>query len=79
MKNKLTDLNNYLFEQIEILNDSDLKGDELESQLKKSDKITKIAQTIIKNNQVQFNAAIKAQEAGIINTNTMVKLITGNQ
>ena len=79
MKNKLSDLNNYLFEQIEILNDSDLKGDELESQLKKSDKITKIAQTIIKNNQVQFNAAIKAQEAGIINSNTMVKLITGNQ
>lgn len=32
MENKLTDLNNILFEQIERLNDDDLHGDALKQQ-----------------------------------------------
>ena len=76
MKNKLSDLNNYLFEQIELLNDDELTGEKLEAQLKKSEKITKIAQVIIKNNETQFKAAVKAQEAGLINNVTMAKLLT---
>ena len=35
MKNTITDLNNYLFEQIESLNDKDLKGEELDEELTK--------------------------------------------
>ena len=36
MKNKLSDLNNYLFEQLEILNDSDLSEEQIDSAIKKS-------------------------------------------
>lgn len=35
MKNTLADLNNYLFEQIERLNDDSLDEDELDAELRK--------------------------------------------
>ena len=37
MRNTLSDLNNYLFEQLERLNDESLDAEALEMQLKKAD------------------------------------------
>ena len=37
MKNTLSDLNNYLFEQLERLNDDSLTDEQLEIQLRKTD------------------------------------------
>ena len=36
MKNTLGDLNNILFEELERLNDDDLKGDELQQEMNRS-------------------------------------------
>ena len=74
MKNKLTDLNNYLFEQIEKLNDDDLTDEQLELTLKKTEAINKIADTIIKNGELQFRAVKMAAEYGIVNQD-QVKLL----
>ena len=49
MKNTLVDLNNYLFEQIEKLNDGDLKGDKLKEEITRSKALTDISRTIIDN------------------------------
>lgn len=43
MKNKLTDLNNYLFEQIERINEDDLNGEQLDKTIAKAEAITKIS------------------------------------
>jgi hypothetical protein len=43
MKNTLLDLNNYLFEQIERLNDDELTDDQLDRELKKTDSISRTA------------------------------------
>lgn len=43
MENKLTDLNNILFEQIERLNDDDLHGEALKQQIKRSQAIESVA------------------------------------
>ena len=56
-KNKLTDLNNLLFEQVERLNDDDLKGDDLKEALAKANCITRISQNIIQNANTILRAA----------------------
>ena len=47
MKNTLADLNNYLFEAIERINDDNLDDAQLEKEIKRSETVTKIAKTII--------------------------------
>lgn len=58
MENKLTDLNNILFEQIERLNDDDLHGDALKQQIKRSQAIESVAGRIIAN----ANTVLKAEK-----------------
>ena len=54
MKNTLTDLNNYLFEQLERLNDDSLSIEELEREIKKTDSIVKVSEKIISNGELAF-------------------------
>ncbi|XCH78876.1 MAG: hypothetical protein WHF31_15340 [Candidatus Dehalobacter alkaniphilus] len=56
MKNKLIDLNNHLFEQLERLNDDDLQGDDLETELKRAKAISQVANNIINNASVMLEA-----------------------
>lgn len=42
MKNTLGDLNNHLFAQLEKLGDEDLKGDELEAEIRRSEAMAKV-------------------------------------
>ena len=58
MKNTIVDLNNYLFECIEKLNDNELDSDALDREIRRSDAVQKIAKTIIDNGAL----ALKAQE-----------------
>lgn len=46
MNNTLSDLNNYLFEQIERLNDDHLDQEEFERELRKTDSIVKVSEKI---------------------------------
>lgn len=43
MKNTLSDLNNYLFEAIERINDDELSMEELDKEIKRSESVNKIA------------------------------------
>lgn len=56
MKNKLTDLNNHLFEQLERLNDEALKGEDLEKEIERSRAISSISKDIISNAGLQLQA-----------------------
>ena len=66
MKNKLTDLNNYLFEQIEKLNDDDLTKEQLQQQIIKAETISRISKTIIETASLQLNAIKIAAENGVV-------------
>lgn len=65
MKNKLVDLNNHLFEQLERLNDEDLTPEELEREISRSKAITHISQTIVNNAELMFKAQKHYDEYGI--------------
>ena len=56
MKNTIADLNNYLFEQIERLNDDELTDEQLEKEIRRSDAVGKIAKTIIDNGALSLQA-----------------------
>ena len=64
MKNTLTDLNNYLFEAIERINDDSLDDAQLEKEIKRSEAVTKIAKTIIDNGNLALQAKKHLDEYG---------------
>jgi hypothetical protein len=59
MQNKLTDLNNHLFAQLERLSDEDITSDKLEMEIKRTKAIGLIAENIINNGDLVVKA-IKA-------------------
>lgn len=64
MKNTLSDLNNYLFEALERINDDSLDQEELEKEIKRSESVTKIAKTIIDNGNLALQAKKHLDEYG---------------
>ena len=55
-KNKLEDLNNHLFEQLERLNDDDLTDEQLKLESKRASAMSEIAEQIIKNTGLALKA-----------------------
>lgn len=64
MKNTLTDLNNYLFEQIERLNDDSLTDEQVQRELNKTDRIVKIAEKAIEIGELELKAVQHMDEYG---------------
>jgi hypothetical protein len=57
MKNKLTDLNNHLFAQLERLGDEGLDAEKIEQEAKRADAMVSIADQIIRNAEMHLKAA----------------------
>lgn len=57
-RNTLGDLNNHLFEELERLNNEELAGEKLETELERAKAITSVAQQIISN----ANTILKAKK-----------------
>lgn len=56
MKNKLSDLNNHLFAELERLSDEDLKGEELQEEIGRAKAVTNVAAQIIQNGTLVLKA-----------------------
>ena len=78
MKNKLIDLNNYLFMQLERLNDENLEGDQLTAEIERSKAISTVASHIIQNGKLALDAARYQAEYGRIVTPIPKMLESGN-
>lgn len=65
MKNTLTDLNNYLFETIERLMDDDMPEEQIQKEILRSQAVTAVAETIIKNGELALKTMKHLNEYGI--------------
>ena len=75
MKNKLTDLNDHLFETLERLNDDDLKGEDMEAELRRAKAISQVATNIINNATVLLEAQKHVDNYGrAVNLPNILKL-----
>lgn len=64
MKNKLSDLNNHLFAQLERLSDEELTPEQIENEAKRGAAIVAVADTIVRNAALQIQAAKIAFDGG---------------
>lgn len=65
MKNKMSDLHNHLFAQLERLGDEDIKGEELKEEVGRASAIAKISHQIISNVDLALKADRMLQECEI--------------
>lgn len=56
MKNRLSDLNNHLFAQLERLSEEELTAEEIEREVRRTDAIVTVSEQIIRNADVQLKA-----------------------
>jgi hypothetical protein len=64
MKNKLSDLNDHLFAQLERLTEEDLSPEQLEREIKRGDAVVAVADGIIRNASLQLAAARLVHDHG---------------
>ncbi|RNF34063.1 hypothetical protein [Paracoccus methylarcula] len=64
MKNKLGDLNNHLFAQLERLSDEGMSAEQIEQEVKRTEAIVSVADQIVGNADLQLKAAKLYAEHG---------------
>ncbi|WP_353853096.1 hypothetical protein [Dehalobacter restrictus] len=75
MKNKLTDLNNHLFAQLERLGDESLTDEDLNKEIGRAKAITNIAQQIVNNGNLALNV-IKTKEEYFPNAKALPEMFS---
>jgi hypothetical protein len=56
VKNKLTDLNNHLFAQLERLSDEDLSAEQIEQEVQRAEAVVSVSDQIVRNADLQLKA-----------------------
>lgn len=64
MKNKLSDLNDHLFMQLERLGDEDLTAEQIEQEAKRAEAMVSVADRVVNNAALQLKAAALFVEHG---------------
>lgn len=64
-KNKAINLHDHLFEQLERLNDTSLKGADLDQEIRRASAMNNVAGMIIQNGKLVIDAIKMAEDCGI--------------
>jgi len=74
-RNKLSDLNNLLFAQLERLSDEDVSPDEMKLEIQKAQAMSKVASQIVNSSKLVLQASKMAAEGRISKTDIPQNLI----
>lgn len=74
-KNKLADLNDHLFAELERLSDEELKGDDLKEELDRAKALTDVSEKIIDNASLMLKAIHEQNEYGTVSRNVPTMLL----
>ena len=74
MKNKLSDLNNHLFAQMERLGSEDLKGEDLKAEINRAKAMANVATQIVNSSKVTVDA-MKLVSKGSLSKEDLPKLL----
>lgn len=77
MKNKLTDLNDHLFAQLERLSDEDIKNERLGEEVLRAKAVVDVAKEIINNGKLILDAKKSIKEWGF-NNNDLPQMLHSN-
>ena len=75
MKNKLTDLNDHLFAQMERLGDEDLKPEDIQNEVNRTNALVKVSDQIIQNAALSLKALVVSSELGDVGTQKLPPMI----
>lgn len=78
-RNRLVDLHNILFEQLERLNDEELSDKDLERELERTKAMVEVGKTIIANAQTAVNAQKIVSDYDIRKKSEMLQITTGDE
>lgn len=78
MQNKLTDLNNHLFAEMERLSDEDLKGEELANEISRAEAVCRVSQQIITNGALVLKAE-QFKDSSISATPALPQFLGGDE
>ncbi len=78
-KNRLTNLNDHLFAQIERLSDEALTSEQLEKEVKRGGAVVAVADQIIRNASVQLAAAKLVSDHGFDPTPHLPEVVNGTR
>lgn len=74
VRNTSADLNNHLFEQMERLNNEELEGDTLETEINRSKAMVDVSKQIIDNSKIALDAQkLKAEYTGKVDLPRMIE------
>lgn len=73
MKNKLIDLNDHLFAQLERLGDESLTGDNLTREINRGKALTSVSKEIVSNARLALDAQVAMRDFGLRELPEMLK------
>lgn len=75
MKNKLSDLNNHLFAQLERLTDESLTGDNLKEEIERSRAVSQVSGQILSNASLVLKAEAMKTEGPLAQQEALKRLV----